>query len=410
MNLLVIVPYYYPAFQFGGPIFSIHVLNKFLTKKGVNVSVYTTNMGIEDKVVPNVETNLDGVKVYYFSYKRFFDFLGTTGWQYSPKIKKAIENNIKNFDLVHINEIWKYPATIGMHISNKLNIPYIVNPRGALYPYTFGKKIYKKWFYYKLTMDGLLNNASAIHYTTDDEYREVHSFLKLKNKVIIVPNGIDLSEFESLPSKEDMFKKYPNLRGKKLLLFLSRISWIKGLDVLFRAYSVLAKEKEDIHLLIVGKDDGDGYEKEVRQWAVDYGIDSRITFTGLQTGLEKLKALAGSDVFIQPSYSESFGMAVLEAMACGLPVVISDKVGNIYKEVEKNNAGIVVQTNAESLCTGIKALLDNEKLRKEASKNGKRLVADCYSIDKVADRMIESYEIVIRESKTKYIRPKTYKM
>ena len=112
------------------------------------------------------------------------------------------------------------------------------------------------------------------------------------------------------------------------------------------------------------------------------------------TGREKLEVLAGSDIFVLPSYSENFGMAVVEAMACGLPVVISNKVG-IYREVEENKAGIVVDPNAESLYKGIKLLLENPELKKEIAVNGRKLVEEYYDIDKVAERMIEAYEEIL---------------
>ena len=111
-------------------------------------------------------------------------------------------------------------------------------------------------------------------------------------------------------------------------------------------------------------------------------------------GEDKISALRESDVFVLPSYSENFGMSVVEAMECETPVVISNKVG-IYKEVERNKAGIVVEINADSLYKGIKLLLDNPSLRKEISVNARKLVEEYYNIDKVAERMIEAYEEIL---------------
>ncbi len=156
---------------------------------------------------------------------------------------------------------------------------------------------------------------------------------------------------------------------------------------------MLVKERNDLHLLIVGNDE-DGYSDKVKGWIREYGLEAKVTFIGMLTGREKLEVYTGSDIFVLPSYSENFGMAVVEAMACGTTVVISNKVG-IYKEVDRNKAGIVVDIDAESLYKGIKLLLENPELRKEISLNGKKLVEEYYEIDKVSDKMIKLYEDII---------------
>ncbi|MDI6889644.1 MAG: glycosyltransferase [Thermodesulfovibrionales bacterium] len=422
MKLLCVIPSYWPAFQYGGPIASNHNLNKALVKKGIDVTVYTTNVGLGERVPINKEVDVDGVKVTYFGFMKFFEFMGTTGWQFSLPMTRALRKNIKNFDLVCVISVWNYPVTVASHYSRKYKKPYIISPRGLLYPYTTGKKSWKKLPYYYLVAKRDLKGAAAIHYTTDDEAEKCHLFLGLKNQAIVIPNGIDLSKFNDLPPKETFKERYPYLKDKKVILFLSRINWKKGLDILAKAFGMLAKERDDVHLLIVGNDEG-GYSEKVKGWVKEYGMnyvdcglkgnpaevvkgtlhrggrlgikegikDVHVTFTGMLTGQDKLKAYVGSDLFVLPSYSENFGMAAVEAMACGVPVVISNKVG-IYKEIQENKAGIVVDTNAESLYKGIKSVLDNENLARELSTNGKKLVENYYDIDKVADRMMEVYE------------------
>jgi glycosyltransferase involved in cell wall biosynthesis len=212
-----------------------------------------------------------------------------------------------------------------------------------------------------------------------------------------------MSEFSDLPDKERLRLRYPYLKDKKIILFLGRIHWIKGLDILIKAYAQIVKERDDIHLLMVGNDEG-RYTKEVKKWlkrlrinCVDYGLEDRgyvdkakVTFTGMLIGTDKIAAYSGSDIFVLPSYSENFGMSAVEAMSCGLPVIISNKVA-IYKEIERNKAGIIIDTNSKSLYRGIKLLLEDPELRKEIAMNGRRLAKDYYNIDKVADKMAEAY-------------------
>ncbi|HDH31699.1 MAG TPA: glycosyltransferase [Candidatus Wolfebacteria bacterium] len=399
MKILCVIPSYHPSFKHGGPIISVHNLNKALVKKGIEVTVYTTNTNLKGKVPVNKEVDIDGVKVIYFTFFRFFEFLGPTGWQFSIFLTKVLKRTIPDFDLVYISAIWNYPTAATAYYCRKYKKPYIIAPRGVFYPYTFNKKVWKKWPYYKLITKRDLERAAAIHYTTQDEFEKGHSFLELKNKnVFIVPNGVDLSEFENLPPKENLLNRYPELNGKKVILFLSRLDWKKGLDVLAKAYGIIATKRKDAHLLIVG-DGLEGFKNKVKKWFQDEGVLDRITFTGMLTGKEKLEAFSASDIFTLPSHSESFGMAIVEAMACGLPVVISDTVG-IFQEVEQSKAGLIVPGNdAIKLSEAIIKLLDNEKLIKQMGENGRALSRKEFEFSEIADKMIKVFKIVLSDGK-----------
>jgi len=395
MKLLCVTPSYWPAFRYGGPIASNHNLNRALVKKGIDVTVYTTNVGLGKKVPLNQEVNNNGVKVTYFTFIKFFEFLGTTGWQFSLKLTYALQRNLNSADLVYIPAMWNYPMAVAAYYCRKYKKPYIIAPKGVLYPYTKSKSAWKKWPYYKLFAERNIKNAMAIHYTSEDEANRCHSlFLGLKNQAIIIPNGIELSEFNNLPTRDNLWKRYPILKDKKIILFLGRINWIKGFDLLVKAYSRLAKERDDVHLLIVGSEEK-GYEGKVKGLLKDEGALERVTFTGMLSGREKLEAFAGSDVFVLPSYSENFGMAVVEAMTCGLPVIISDQVG-ICKEVESARAGLVIHTDQDELYSALIELLDNKKRSLEIGRNGRNLVEEQFSIKKVADKMVKVFEGIIK--------------
>jgi glycosyltransferase involved in cell wall biosynthesis len=393
MRLLVVTPSYWPATDLGGPIFSLHNLNKALAKKGFDVTVYTTNARLKGKVTADKETLLDGVKVTYFSFSGAFEFLNPTGWQFSVPMRKALKKNIKDFDLVYILSVWNYPVVMAASICRKFNKPYIISPRGLLYPETFGKKMLRKRIYYNLLAKKFIQKAAAIHYTTHDEAENCHNRLGLKNKALVVPNGIDLSEFSSLPGNDEIRNRHPELKGKKVILFLGRLNWKKGLDILIKAYSRAAQERNDVHLLIAGGDDG--YKNTAERLVRDLRLSNRVTFTGPLSGREKLEAYAGSDIFVLSSYSENFGMTVVEAMACGLPIVISDKVG-IYKEVQDSSAGIVVKTDAESVYRGLKELLADPGAMQAYGQSGKKLVRELFDAEKVAGSMLSLYEIAAR--------------
>lgn len=389
MKILQVIPSYWPAIQFGGTVAASHALNKVLVQKGVDLTVYTTSVGLEGKVPVDQYLFIDGVKVRYCGFVKALEFFGSTGWQFSPQFTNILNRNIADFDVVHIIGVWNYPTTLAAVRSWHTKKPFAFSPHGALYPYTAGKKFWKKWLYYQLFLKSSLKGAAAFHYTSEDEAKQCHRFLQLPNPYEIIPNGIDLTDFGRLPAYTELRDRYPELRGKKVLLFLGRINWKKGIDILIRAFARVASEKQEAHLLIVGNDE-ENYRQNVERWLTEYGIEERTTFTGPLKGKDKLMAFSGSDLFVLPSYSENFGMTVVEAMACGLPIVISDQVG-ISPVIRERNAGIVVKAEIDCVYQGIMDLLCNDATRKACVENGKKTVYELYDIHNVADRMIRFY-------------------
>ena len=321
MKILCVVPSYFPAFKYGGPTASVHNLNKSLVKRGVEVTVFTTNVGLKEILV-NQESNVDGVKVFYFDFSKFFEFLGPSGWQFSRPMTTALKNKLKYFDLVYLSAIWNYPTAIAAHYCRKYKKPYVIATRGALYPFAMGSKVWKKLLYYKLISQRDLKHASAIHYTTKDEMEKCHSSLGLKNKAFVAPNVIDFSDYLDLPSKNQFRNFYKIPEDKKIVLFLGRIHWIKGLDTLIPAFAEVIKKEPKAILVLAGGNE-DGYKKIVEEMVKRYNLENQVIFTGMIIGKDKIAALQDSDVFVLPSYSESFGMAVIEAMYFGLPVIVT---------------------------------------------------------------------------------------
>ena len=407
MKLLCVTPSYVPAHRFGGPIVSLHSMNKALAGKGVEVTVCTTSAGLEMNGGAAKESVIEGVKIIYFPVCRLFEFMGPTGWQFSPKMDRYLKSDIKDFDVVYILSIWNYPSASAAHYCRKFKKPYIISPRGMLYPYMFGKKIWKKFLYYHLVSKRDLDGAAAVHYTSADEFLKCHERLSIKSAHIVMPNGVDLEEFGSIPSKEEFKKRYPFLEKKKIILFLGRIHWKKGLDLLVPAFAELAKKRSDVHLVIAGNDES-GFAHKVKKWIVRCGLayndlasgvechskNAVVTFTGMVTGAAKLEAIAGSDMFVLPSYSENFGMAAVEAMACAIPVIISDQVA-ICDEVKKAGAGIVVKNDERQITEAMGSILNDEEAAKHMGDSGRRLVSDNFSSDKRADKMIDALNGII---------------
>ncbi|MCX8104704.1 MAG: glycosyltransferase [Ignavibacterium album] len=387
MKLLHISPSYYPAFRFGGPVQSVHLLNKALVKRGVNVDVITTSSGmskermnewLNDCMKYDGWCHFDGVRVKYLN------FIGYEHYNFSLQIIKEIWKIIENYDLVHITAVWNFPVLASSIISLIKKKPYIISPRGVFHQEAFNSKsVSIKKLYFNLFAKHYLKKAAAIHYTSEVEKQESEKILK-HNKSFILPNGIDINRIaQSAESKADFV-------NKKYILFLGRIDRIKGLDLLIPAFANVNAKLNDLKLVIAG-DDTTFYAQEVSKIIEALKISDKITFTGQVTGNEKWSLYKNALMFVMPSYSENFGMSVVEAMACGCPVVISDKVG-IYKEVSDNNAGIIVQTTVQSVEEGILKLLNNEKIRMTIAANASAMVEKYYDIDKVAEQMIIQYK------------------
>lgn len=355
--------------------------------------MYCTNAGLEGKVPLNQKVDVDGVKVYYFKFHKFFEFMGSTGWQFSRPLTKALRDNVNSFDFIEIEGIWTYPTAAGAYYCRKYGKPYGITPHGALFPFSSRGKWWKKYPYFQLISKRDVRGAAVIHFATKIEAEQASWAGDLTGRAIVIPNGIDLPGNAPQKLSDTLESKYPHIKNKKVLLFLGRINWIKGLDLLIKAFSVLCNENGGLHLIIAGSDDGDGYADKVAGWVDEMGLNEKVTFTGSLNGVEKEAAFSRADIFVLLSYSENFAIAAAEAMSYGIPVVISNKVG-IYRDVQEYEAGIVVDTNVDSVCAGVRRLLGNAELARLTGANGKKMVFESYGIDKVADIFLRHLETI----------------
>ena len=246
----------------------------------------------------------------------------------------------------------------------------------------FKKLAYKKLAYIYLFEKRNLADAAAIHFTVPKEEEEYFKHKLPLKKSIIIPNGIDPADLNE-ESPAGYFRNKFNIgKNKKIVLFLSRISWKKGLDTLIPACAEVFKNFPDALLVIVGGDD-EGYQKNVEDMINKNGIKNNVIFAGLLLGKDKIAAFRESDVFVLPSYSENFGMAVIEAMHFGLPVVITPEVG-IAKRIEEAKAGLVVKKETKAVAEAIKKIISNKDLAEEMGEYGRELVEKEFLMPSIA--------------------------
>jgi glycosyltransferase involved in cell wall biosynthesis len=388
LRILHVSPSYYPAFQFGGPIQSVQLLNKTLRAQGVQVEVFTTNAGLESRAdIPLYEwQDVEGVPVKYFPYR------GYVHYNFSVPLWKELHKRVREYDLVHITAVWNFPVLAASRACRRFNVPYIISPRGTIYPETIAlKSSFFKKSYYRLFARQYLNEASAVHFTAADEQEKVNSYLGLTSQALVIPNGVDLEAFTAADQTALDAALPAELADKPYLLFLGRLHPKKGLDLLVKAFRRISEKHSNLLLVLAGPDD-DGYGKTVRQWIADYQLEHKVVFTGMVTGLAKQAVIKNARLFVLPSYSENFGMSVVEAMANEVAVVVSNAVG-ISPAIREWEGGVVTDTSPDSVAEGVLSLLDDNKRRVQVARNGRGMIDSLYKIEAVAAAFRRAYEM-----------------
>ena len=369
--------------RYGGPPQVCLELCRELVRQGARVSIYTTNVdgrGVMD-VPLDAPVRRDGVEIRYFPVET------PRAWVVSRPLARALREAVPEHDLVHVHSLYLFPSTVAAHYCRRFGVPYLVRPHGTLDPYLFRRHRARKWVYERLFEWRNLNRAAALHFTSLDEQELVRP-LGLRSPGIVVPPGVEPERYRD-PSLDGSFRAaWPETRGRRLILFLGRLNFKKGLDVLARAFGAVSRQRPDAHLVLAGPDDG--YGATVRRQLDAEGVLGRVTFTGMLLGRDKLAALRDADVFVLPSYTENFGIAVVEAMACGRPVVISDRV-NIWREVAEAGAGRVTRCDAGEVAAALLDFLDDPAASRAAGARAARLVAERFAWPASADRMLRVY-------------------
>lgn len=384
MKILQVVSSLSP--QTGGPAKAVLELSDALKQAGQEVSIFATNHGYEangnGRTGPKTEARL---KLFRLAWpKKYF---------YSPDLEKELKEMVENFDLVHIHGLWLFPTFIASRICQKKRVPYLIRPCGMLDQYCLSHHRLRKKIYASFFEKENLDRASVIHFTTEEEKYRSKSY-RLKPRAVVIPLGIDLTPYSNLPPKGSFRKNHPHLLDRKIILFLGRVNFKKGLELLTQSFSRLVHEGENIQLVIAGTDD-EGYGVRVKRLVAEEKISDRVLWAGFIQGEEKLALLNDSDLLCLPSRQENFGLAVAEAMAAGLPVVVSDQV-NIHKEIKQFQAGLVTSCDPATLHLALQQLLRDEALRKTMGENGKRLVQEKYQWDLVTPEVIRLYESIAR--------------
>jgi glycosyltransferase involved in cell wall biosynthesis len=384
VRILHVVPGISP--KYGGPT-NIPGLLRGLIRHGVDTTLVTTDNDPDGRLdVPlNVPVVRDGVPQVFHHVWPVASRFG-----FAPSLVTRLQRTIATYDLMHIHWLYNFACMAAAHAAVAAGVPFVVQPRASLDPHMRKKNDVVKRLYLATMGRPLLTRAAAVVFTAEEE-RALASYGPRRPEWVI-PNGLDLAAYERLPPRGTFRAAFPAVDGP-FLLFLGRLSRQKGLDLLLPAFQRVVRARPNLGLVLAGPDH-EGYQAHVRTLAQELGVADRVLFPGLIAGELKLAAFVDADLFVLPSYAENFGGAIIEALACGLPVVISDQV-NIHRELSAAGAATVVTCSIDAVASGIELALSDAGARGRIATLGPAVVRAKYSWDAIIPTLVARYAEVI---------------
>ena len=312
----------------------------------------------------------------------------------SIELYQYLTNHVHEYDIIHCHGLWHF-GTLAPFILDR-TVAKVITIHGVLDRWVYAHHNWKKQLMDSLAQKAYLQRADLVQINNADEQDDVLRYLGHQHpNVVIIPNGVKVSDFAQLPPKGTFRQKFRLSSDKQLVLFMSRLNAKKGLDLLLPGFRDYVQEHPNTILALAGPDDG--YEATTRQFIDQHNLSESIKVVGMLTGDDKKAALADADLFTLPSYSEGFSMAVLEAMASGTPTLVSDRVG-FGDDIRQNEAaGVLTSLTPEAVKAGLEQLLGDEVLRQGIAQNATKMVKRQYDIDIVAKQLLDEYEKVIHK-------------
>lgn len=379
MKILHVIPFFSP--KFGGSVTVPYQLSKELAKKGNNVTIITSDYGFDLKYAKEIE-EFDVKVIPFRTIVNFGLFI------YTPSMKSWLCENIRNFDIVHMHNFRSYQNNLTADFAIQNRIPYIMQAHGSVLPF-FEKQGLKK-IYDLLWGNKLLKNASkCIAVSRMERYQYLQMDIP-ENKIAIIPNGIDISDFKNLPEKGIFRNRYSIKPDEKIILYLGRVHKSKGIDFLINAFSKLVVQNNNTRLVIIGPDAG--YLNPLKEQVNELKIKDKVLFCGPLYEQQKFEALIDADVLVYPSTIEIFGLVPFEAIMCGTPIIVTDDCGcgEIVKEAD---CGYLVKYgDISGLSTKIREILTNPYDANEKVKCGQRCIKENLQYHMVVETFLKFYD------------------
>ena len=385
MRVLHVTPYFAPAFVYGGPPRSVLGLCQALVRAGADVQALSTDADGDREIAPAIVARgeYDGVAVRYLPRAWPRTYFGARG------VTAAVDRLAGTLDVVHLHGCWNVFNWLAARACRRRGLPYVVSPRGMLNAWSFEHSGLKKRIAYWLAERPALRGASILHATSEDEGREIEA-LGLPAPVAVVPNGIDCVDTPSDPQAVSQFRQRYGFSDRDVVvLSLGRLHHKKRVDLLADAVGAARLGSPSVKLLVAGSGERQ-YEDELRARFHAQIADRAIVFAGRLEGDDRRLALAAADVFALTSESENFGLAVAEAMAAGLPVVVSRHCP--WPQIEQWDAGFWLANDVAAIAGALVSLANDPALRRRLGDNGRRGVRRYLDWDRIATDMLNIYQ------------------
>lgn len=306
-----------------------------------------------------------------------------------PSPPRSLARSTPSFDAVHLHGLWDPILKAGADVAWKHRVPYVIAPHGMLDAWALSEKPLKKKIALALGYKTMIRRAGLMHALSEYE-RECIAAHGWNPRVSIIPNGVFLEEIEPLPPKGEFYAKHPELGPRDsapFVLFLARLHAVKGIDLLVEAMAANRARHPEVRLVVAGPDFG--VKAELEAQIARLNLADRVFLVGPLWGQDKLAALSDACCFCLPSKHEGFSMAIAEALAARLPVVITQNCH--FPEVAQVGAGLVVERDVAQIARGLDQVLSDEASRRAMGAAGRSLIESRYTWDRVAHKSIEEY-------------------
>jgi len=367
-------------------------VSKMLVKRGHEVVVCTTDAkDFGSRIEESLGDIDDGLEVHRFKnvslmlVKKFKLFV-------TLQLASFLKRDLKRFDVIHLHEYISFQNIVTYNYARKYGAPYVLQAHGSLPRIGNWRKL--KWIYDLFFGHRLLRDASKVIALSEVESQQYRNMGVPDEKIAVIPNGIDLSEYAVLPPRGSFKRKFDIPEDKKVVLYLGRIHKTKGVDLLVKAYAYLIKEMKGTDALLVIAGPDDGYLSEVRSLVASLGTSNSVLFTGFISSEDKLSALVDADVFVTPSFY-GFPVTFLEACATGTPIITTN-LGDTLEWIN-GNVGYVTPPSHYELAKAIYGIIYDDELRRKFSGNCINIVRSKFSLEKMVTILEQVYEEVIRK-------------